>query len=161
LIKESDGILSLYNSNSHPVVKKIDDVFLLKSAVGSAGALFQRRRVEEIIRAFPKPVDHFDWMWSQYFSNVGTNIYCLNNSLVQHIGYYGQHHAYSLDYGENFTVDSIFNGQAINDVFALFLENNHRIVRDLPDKDLCLKYHLKRIFEILPTKIFKEKEGKQ
>jgi glycosyltransferase involved in cell wall biosynthesis len=101
--------------------------FLYKKTIGAAGTLFTRRRVEELVLEFTGTENFrsFDWRWSEYFLSGNTPIYCTNTSLVQHIGYIGQNSGqkatYSFDFGRNFKVTSVDQGQIINDIFESFL----------------------------------------
>jgi glycosyltransferase involved in cell wall biosynthesis len=127
MIKETDGVLTLFNANSHPAKKIINEKFCIKDTIGAAGTLFTRSRIEELMRNFfiidKIGVRSFDWKWSNYFTQHNIPIYCVNESLVQHIGYTGQTTVFgAFDFGKNFTVDSPENGQIINDMFELFLE---------------------------------------
>ena len=92
LLKETEGVLSLFNSVTHPVNKMINEKFCTKSHIGSAGTLFTRGRLEGLMEQFPDidQVKGFDWQWSEYFCEKNIPIYCVNNSLIQHIGYTGQ-----------------------------------------------------------------------
>jgi glycosyltransferase involved in cell wall biosynthesis len=118
-VKKTDGVLSLFNSNSHCSYKILDDELCLKNTIGSAGTLLSRERMEEMLSYFKsiKEVKGFDWQWSEYFTNNGIRIYCLNKSLVQHIGYDGQNTGLYFDIGKNFKIESIEDGQIISDIF--------------------------------------------
>jgi len=141
LLKKTDGVLSLFNATSHNVKEIIDSTFCIKETVGAAGTLFTRKRVEEIVNNFsnlPESKLHsFDWKWSEYLNQNNIRIFCTNNSLVQHIGYYGQNIYIRyrgnkliktkkpfFDYGRNFMVDSLETGQIINDIFENFIDQN-------------------------------------
>jgi len=141
LIKKTDGVLTLFNATSHPATEIIDDTFCIKKNVGSAGTLFTRERVEQIVHYFSQTdetkMKYFDWRWSELFNKNNVRIFCLNNSLVQHIGFVGQNSSAKrlgiknikvykpyFDYGRNFSVDSTENGQIINDIFEYFIKQN-------------------------------------
>lgn len=107
----TDGILSLYNSRMHPFLpigpSDVQAVFAPKKDLGSAGCAFTRRRVEDIVRAFPTLPTHttFDWIWSEYFRQQGLRLCCLRESYIQHIGVIGQNNFGQLtryDYGLDF-----------------------------------------------------------
>lgn len=110
-ILHTDGILSLYNSRMHPFLSvDLSDgqvVFAPKEDLGAAGCAFTRRRVEDIVRAFPTLPTYttFDWIWSEYFRQQGLRLCCLRESYIQHIGVIGQNNFGQLtryDYGLNF-----------------------------------------------------------
>ena len=94
LIKKTDGILTLFNATSHPVKEIHDDTFCIKNHIGAAGTLFTREKVEQIVDYFSKTnetaIKYFDWKWSELLNRNNTRIFCVNNSLVQHIGFVGQ-----------------------------------------------------------------------
>ena len=163
-LQETEGVLSLFNSVAHPVNKMINEKFCTKSHIGSAGALFTRKRLQELISRFPDidEIKGFDWQWSEYFCKKNIPIYCVNNSLIQHIGYAGQNSKVFFDFGRNFTLASVSQGQIINDVFEQFLtgllESQNKEQERLLSMDNSLLYHLRRILvlalkRILPKKL--------
>jgi hypothetical protein len=126
-LDESEGIVSLFNSNLHPEKSDAADGLCVKETVGAAGTLFTRKRVEEIIERFPtlESARFFDWKWSALFTSNNIPIYCTKESLVQHIGYHGENSIKSFfDYGKGFEIDSRENGQIINDIFGQFVDQN-------------------------------------
>jgi hypothetical protein len=142
LIRQTDGILSVYNSGWHPVKMIINEDLCIKETLGAAGTLFTRKRVEEIVNHFSSLDDDemvsLDWKWSSFFTRNNTKMYCTNTSLVQHIGFYGQNsHRYCFDYGKNFIIDSIETAQAISTVFEKFVEQNrHKEQIDYNESEL-------------------------
>jgi len=128
LIKQTDGVLSLFNSASLPVVETVNDRLCIKDVVGSAGTLFSRERVEEIVPQFD-PIEKlvaFDWKFCKYLAAKGIKFYCTTTSYVQHIGWYGRNANVGFsyfDYGRNFKVESVEQGQVINDIFEAYMSN--------------------------------------
>jgi glycosyltransferase involved in cell wall biosynthesis len=127
LIKETQGVLSTFNAISHPAQRIVNSTFCVKKIIGAAGTLFTRKRIEELMQHFTacdkRGIKSFDWKWSTYFTGHNIPVYCVNDSLVQHIGYSGQNALLgSFEFGKNFTVDSPENGQVLNDLFAVFVE---------------------------------------
>jgi hypothetical protein len=163
LIKETDGILSLFNSVVHPVDKIVNETWCMKKYVGSAGVLFTRERMLELMEEFSDigEVKGFDWQWSEYFYNKNIPIYCVNNSLIQHIGYAGQNSKAFFDFGRNFTLVSVLQGQIINDVFEQLLtgllEYQNKEQKRLLKLDNSLLYHLRRILVLALKHILPEK----
>jgi hypothetical protein len=163
LIQETDGILSLFNSVVHPVGKIVNERLCVKGHIGAAGTLFTRGRLEELMDRFPdiEEIKAFDWQWSEYFYNKNIPIYCVNNSLIQHIGYAGQNSKAFFDFGRNFTLVSISQGQIINDVFEQFLtgllEYQNKEQERLLKLDNSLMYHLRRILVLALKHILPEK----
>jgi hypothetical protein len=128
-LNESEGILSLFNSGSHPEKSDVANGLCVKETVGAAGTLFIRKRVEEIVERFPtrESARFFDWKWSSLFTSNNIPLYCTKESLVQHIGYYGENSIKSFfDYGKGFEIDSKENGQIINDIFEQFVDQNKK-----------------------------------
>ncbi|MDR3312088.1 MAG: glycosyltransferase family 2 protein [Spirochaetaceae bacterium] len=117
LIQKTDGILSVFNCPAkYPTKTIIDEVFCTKEHVSAAGTLFARKRMEEILCAFPEETSEFDRKWCAFFVEQGVSMYCTNKSLVQHIGYGGQNaRNFSFDVGKGFEIDSLYNAQVIND----------------------------------------------
>jgi hypothetical protein len=165
IINKTDGILSLFNGVYHNAYKILDDELCLKNAIGAAGTLFSRNRIEELLNHFDsiKQVKSFDWQWSEYFVNNGIKIYCVNKSMVQHIGYTGQNVGVYFDVGKNFKIESIEDGQIVNDVFAKCMHGI--MVKDRKRAEIIEKfnmnfnYHFTRcviiiIKKLLPKTIF-------
>jgi len=162
LIEKTDGILTIFNASSHPVINNYDDTFCIKKHIGSAGTFFTRSRIEEIINYCKnnniKGDYSLDWKWSEYFFNNNVRIFCTNKSLVQHIGFTGQNSNYFYDYGKNFKVDTIEQGQVINDIFEQYIDNVCNL-ESIHKKDF--KYNFKRCIiivmrKILPKKLFEK-----
>jgi hypothetical protein len=164
LLQDTDGILSVFNSVAHTTVKVVNENLCIKEHIGSAGTLFTRGRLAELIEQFPNidKVKGFDWQWSEYFCKKNIPIYCVNDSLIQHIGYTGQNSKTFFDFGRNFTLVSVSQGQIINDVFEQFLtglfESQTKEQERLLSMDNSLMYHLRRILVlvlkyILPKKL--------
>lgn len=161
LFEKTEGILSVFNANTHEPYKIIDDELYIKKSIGAAGTLFHRDRVSEFVAniASPDTLTEIDWRFSEYFNSINLPIFCVNKSLVQHIGYFGQHTKYYFDFGRNFKIETTSHGQIINDIFEKFIDDirNLDIERDIRDNKFF--YHLRRcivliIKKILPSKIF-------
>lgn len=116
---KTDGILSLYNSRMHSPSPILDNsehnqFLLTKNDLGAAGCAFTRERVKELVKAFPTLPTHttFDWIWSEFFLSRRLNLYCLQESYIQHIGIIGQNNFGLLthyDYGLSFLPESEIN----------------------------------------------------
>lgn len=126
-IKNTDGILSIFNTPTHKSINEEGDL-CLKNAFGAAGTFFSRKRIEELMQAFEKgdfSPERIDWGFCDYFNSIGLKLYSTRKSYVQHIGFRG----YNSDetgfcYGKGFVVDSLHNGQAINDVLEELVETD-------------------------------------
>jgi hypothetical protein len=125
LIEQTDGVLSLFNANSHNHYKIVDEKLCLKNLVGTAGVFFSRNCLVKVLTYFNsiQQVKGFDWQFSEFFTNNGVRIYCVNKSLVQHIGFYGQNVELYFDIGRNYKIETVEDGQIINDIFEKSIDN--------------------------------------
>ena len=161
LFERTKGILTVFNANSHKSYQSIDDELCLKKSIGSAGTLFHRDRVSELITYLNSldMIKAFDWQFSEYFNSVGIPVFCVEKSLVQHIGYVGQNTKYYFDFGRNFKIETANQGQIINDIFEKFIDDIRNLETEREIRDKNLFYHLRRcivlmIKAILPSNIF-------
>jgi glycosyltransferase involved in cell wall biosynthesis len=169
LLEKTDGILSIFNTASHPSVGDVSSELHVKDAVGAAGTMFKRPLLEKLIAGYVDEDEckHFDWKWSEYFRSSGYKIYCATSSLVQHIGYVGQNAGYYFDVGSGFKVDSAFEGQVLNDVFVnyvndiRFRENIRYRKEEMLNNDFlyhftrCIKISVKRLLPKPVSKFLK------
>lgn len=129
-IQKTDGIISAFNTSRHRCINAhtVDGVDIVeKESLGSAGTLFRRDIVETIVKSMEEyDAKQFDWKWSSSLREQGKHLYALKNSMVQHIGFSG-FNAISgyFDYGWGYCVDSVENGQAINDTVEEMTQNTH------------------------------------
>jgi hypothetical protein len=155
LITKTQGVLSLFNATSHNAHEEIDDSLVLKKDVGSAGTLFTRERMLELLSYFNSmdKVKGFDWQWCEFFIDNNVPIFCVKESLVQHIGYKGQNSGYSFDFGKEYKIETIKDGQIINDVLEKYVDK----VRELEkERENNFVYHIRRCFVIILKKILPE-----
>lgn len=103
LLPRTDGILSLFNTDSHAAYQE-QGPFLLKKSVGSAGTVWTRERAQEVL-AHVAEGPRWDWRFCEYLVARGVPIFCLRNSAVQHLGFAeGQNSTVTHgDYGNGFT----------------------------------------------------------
>ena len=117
-LKETDGILSLFNTKSHEI-KELRDELCVKDTIGSAGTLMTREAVEIICSHIDESQTKvaLDHNWCSLYRSLGRKIYSTRKSYVQHIGINGfNSSSTAMDIGENFEVDSIVNGRILGDV---------------------------------------------
>lgn len=123
-IEKTDGVLSIFNTKNHKTIidSNLPD-FVLKADIGAAGTFFKREKIQSIVTSLSLGKQKkIDWAFSQLFLNNNISIYCSKESYVQHIGLIGQNSSLvAIDYADNFKVDSIENGQIINDITNSFL----------------------------------------
>ncbi len=120
-IEETGGILSVFNTLNHESLEA-RGLLVEKKDIGCAGTIMSYSIVKKIISAFPEVYKGgFDYSWSNMLRKIGIRLWSTKNSLVQHIGITGfNSDINSFDYGMGFKVDSIKNGQVINDVVEEF-----------------------------------------
>lgn len=127
---QTDGVLSIFNAAvNHPEIKEnagsIPGGLIQKEHIGAAGTFFSRKRMEEIVENMnAEERKEIDWNFSKMFRRNGVRILCSEESYVQHIGLaFGQHaNFFCNDYGKGFKVDSIENGQILNDVMDSLID---------------------------------------
>jgi len=135
LIEYTDGVLSVFNTNSHPFYNIVSDDLGLKKTVGAAGTLFKKERLEELMAKYSSMEDvrGFDWQFSAYFMSHNVRIYCVRNSLVQHIGLVGQNARYHFDIGSNFNVQNNEDGQILNNILVEYVESAREKIDNLKE----------------------------
>ena len=90
LLQDTDGLLSLFNTPSHPEIGR-HGALVLKEHVGSAATLWRSQLAREVLTAVP-PGRQFDWRFCDFLIGGGYKICVMRDSLVQHIGFSeGQH----------------------------------------------------------------------
>lgn len=168
LLEQTDGVLSIFNANSHPILTEISNTISVKKSIGAAGTFFKREKVVEIVNYFEnaKTFKSFDWQWSALLTSKNVRLFCTNNSLIQHIGYSGQNSKAYFDVGLGFKVDSLEHGQIINNtmvnsiskVRALSVEQHFENEKKHAQMNNNFSYHFMRCLKIvvkflLPKKI--------
>jgi len=164
LLPYTDGVLSIFNANSHPIKKHIDKDLSIKNNIGAAGTFFTRERVLDIVTEFEnaKDLKSFDWQWSKFLTNRGVRLFCVNNSLIQHIGHSGQNSRSYFDVGLGFKIETKYQGQVVNDIFVKSIDNVRTIERERiinfeakhAKQSNDFLYHLKRCCIIIIKSIF-------
>lgn len=122
LLEQTDGVLSLFNAPRHRTIAT-DGELCEKESLGAAGTMFTRKVLCEFISYLEQHryESHckagVDWIWSEYFRANGIRLYSTRRSLVQHIGFDGfNSHIGNVDIGDGFIIESLLNGQILNDV---------------------------------------------
>lgn len=134
LIEKTDGVLSIFNTASHETSRIISEELCIKRDLGAAGTLFKKKRVEEIIQEFPTGSEMFDWKWSEFLNNRDVQLYCVNHSMVQHIGVSGQNSkSETFDYGNDFIVDSLFNAEVIDKTMSIYVEQTKQRIVEIQE----------------------------
>jgi glycosyltransferase involved in cell wall biosynthesis len=126
LLPQSDGILSLFNTPSHPTYGARGP-FVLKRTIGSAGTLWRRDVAEEMFASVPAGWK-WDWRFCTFLVDAGYEICVTRNSLVQHLGFAAGENSSlrSGDYGVGFSDSTIRSGYAIIEQAVLFCRAGFR-----------------------------------
>ena len=89
-LTKSEGLLSLFNTPTHPTLRE-EGSLLIKPSVGAAATLWTRECALDVLKNVARG-KYWDWRFSSYFENNSKNIYCVKTSLAQHLGLFeGQH----------------------------------------------------------------------
>ena len=132
LIKYTDGILSAFNTSATETldgVLRVNSYNLIeKKVLGAAGVLFSHDCIETIVKKnITGTIGTFDIIWSDIFRKKGKTLWAVEESVVQHIGVSGfNSDGERFVYGNGFRVDSISNGQTINDVLLDISERTQK-----------------------------------
>lgn len=120
LIDHTDGILSLYHSFKHPggaSYSVAGTVLVEKRSLGSAGVVFTRELLAEIIDKVP-PSRQYDWDWSRYLVASGRRLLVCRESRVQHLGETGYNTSgfLEMDFGLGFWPQTEFNRRCLVEI---------------------------------------------
>jgi len=81
----TDGILSVFNTNNHPLLSEENDM-LIKNTIGSAGTIFKMELAKQIIDNI-EDGPSFDFRYCDFLKQKSIRLFCMKNSLIQHIGF--------------------------------------------------------------------------
>ncbi len=146
-IKGTDGLISAFNTSFHECVGNSichDGIRIVrKKSLGAAGTLFSRNSLVEIMNNLDKEASNaFDWRWSKAFQDCGYNLWAVEDSVVQHIGFSGfNSDGTRFAFGSGFQIDSNTNGQILNDTLLEISEQsqtrkNKMLVAVFPFSDI-------------------------
>lgn len=130
-LHNTDGILSLFNAQNLKPVENINNDLCIKEKIGSAGSLLTRKCVSTIINHIKlsdlDDASAFDFKWCELLRKNGRKIYCVRNSLVQHIGIEGQNSgSHHFDFGIGFHIDNLRNGQFMQEAMEVYCSTNRQ-----------------------------------
>lgn len=150
--KKYKGVVSLFNTYTHPVTEVIDELLARKDEVGAAGVLVNRETAKLIVDSVDDR-SAFDVQFSKTLIEKGYDILCTNKSYVQHIGIEGYNSLfYTFDWGKEFVLDSMQNAEAINtiiDALMMKIYNSNkktfqsRIIEDAEKRPIGIKFLLR------------------
>jgi glycosyltransferase involved in cell wall biosynthesis len=91
LAKDSDdiGMISLFNTPSHPVKEEYDKDFDIKKSLGGFASLIDCRDLKSINPN--KNPFNWDWEFQQNYNKNKLKLLCSKKTYVQHIGAHGTH----------------------------------------------------------------------
>lgn len=133
---ESDGVLSLYNSNRHPgsSAQAISEYPMVqKEHMGSAGAALSREVVQEIIENVPASRS-YDWDWCKHLRRQGRRLLCVQHSHAQHLGMDGTNAGLSteVDFGIGFDPGNEVNTKILLEFYEqVMLRLNRQFAHNL------------------------------
>jgi len=116
LLRDTDGVLSLFNTPNHPDIGARGP-FVLKKSIGCAGTLWLRDIAAKVFSEVPAG-SQWDWRFSDFLVKAGVAICVLRDSLVQHVGYSnGQNSNFgSGDFGVGFTDSDAKNAYRLTEL---------------------------------------------
>jgi len=140
LLKNTDGIVSLYNSFKHPAYDSLlccGQKLLLKKHIGSAGTVFTRQ-IMKVIMDNVSLSRSFDWDWSAFLEKINVRILVSETSYIQHIGFtgYNTKHTFEMDYGLNFLPVTQINVKILLELLEIsIIEGNGALKNKLEELD--------------------------
>jgi hypothetical protein len=139
LLLQSEGIISLFNTPSHPAYGSRGP-FVLKRTIGSAASFWRREVAEKMLASVP-PGLRWDWRFCAFLADAGYEIYVTRNSLVQHLGFADGANSRHMsgDYGVGFSDNTSQSSYAL--VEQAVLSSQHGI-RHLLDKISSLQIRI-------------------
>lgn len=156
-IEKTDGVFNIFNSRIHKTVGNLENGIVIKEMLGAAATFFKRELVERIVKNVGDTSKSVDWQWSNYFNENNVRLCCSEKSYVQHIGFVGQNSATGADYGYGFEVDSVLNGQILNNTLMPYFEKQQELWEN--EKYKSLSYRIGD-FILKPLKIIKKRTSK-
>lgn len=164
------GVISFFNTYTHPITDIIDDMFCRKEKVGAAGVLLNKDVAREIVNAVDSN-SPYDVQFSKIFNERGYDILCSQKSYVQHIGIEGYNSLYyTFDWGKDFLLDSIENAKIINNIIDMLMsrivESNNqrvedRIIEDIKKKRIGIRFLMKILGMELNQKIMRPQKSEK
>jgi glycosyltransferase involved in cell wall biosynthesis len=131
-----DGLLTLYNSRTHPGVRYGDDL-VLKFDVGNAGTMWTRPLVELVLQEFGgQETVNVDDAYSRLFSARQIPMVSPYRSRLQHLGIEGTNNRYygGLEHGLNFRPDSSRQLEAIVATYDELMSRQDFYTRPIPSE---------------------------
>ncbi len=138
-LKNDTKLISFYNSSSHgrkslKVINK--ELVVIKDHIGSAGTLFSRNCLDDIILNVPSRQIAYDWDWSSYLNKNGNSIYSTYRSYFLHIGFSGDNNSIfqlgnGFDRALNFFFDSKEKSKATYVQLKTYLNKSNIIDSEL------------------------------
>ncbi len=163
-------VFSVFNTSKHKTIKDFDENLCIKHSVGAAGVVFSKEVIKMFVNKIPQKysvqIPSIDHCFCDILRKNKYDIFCTKKSYVQHIGLIGQNSSgINVDWGKDFTSDTLTNANAIIEVLQGYLINDipanicnlceqgkvgsKTIVKAL---GLCVKFKIKNFCEKLKGK---------
>jgi glycosyltransferase involved in cell wall biosynthesis len=157
-IADTEGVMSLFNANKHPSKGEISEKFIAKHSVGSAGVVFSKELLKDIILNVPQEnVNMWDWSFCRYLNSKHVQIYVSRQSYVQHMGFNGENANFLLyDYGKNYEPQTEFEKKELEQLYQSFFQAATGVPDEFILRTLLRKVLRKNIRKLI-AKIFGEK----
>lgn len=157
-IADTEGIMSLFNANEHPSKGEISEKFIVKHSVGSAGVVFSKELLKDIITNVPQEnANMWDWSFCRYLNSKHVKIYVSRQSYVQHMGFNGENANFLLyDYGKNYEPQTEFEEKELGQLYQSFFQAATSVSDEFM-LSILLRKVLRKNIRKLTAKIFGEK----
>lgn len=160
--KGYNGVISLFNTYTHPALETIDEMFCRKDEVGAAGVLVNREIVKMILGSVDSK-SAYDVQFCKVLQKKGFDILCTNKSYVQHIGIEGYNSLYyTFDWGKDFVLDSMQNAETMNQIIDTLMRKialgnrksiQNRILEDSEKKRIGIRLLLRLLRKEIKQKL--------
>jgi glycosyltransferase involved in cell wall biosynthesis len=133
LLRDTDGVLSLFNTPNHPDIGTRGP-FVLKTSIGCAGTRWRRDIAAKVFNEVPAGLQ-WDWRFSDLLAKAGVGIYVVRDSLVQHIGYsYGANSTFGHgDFGVGFYDPDAKNAYRLTELLLADSQAKFRMIEEQID----------------------------
>jgi len=147
LLRETDGILSLFNTPTYPVIATRGPL-VLKKSLGAAGTLWRRDVAAKVFNAVPASPE-WDRHFSEFLVGAGIDLCVTRDSLVQHLGYSSGHNSNfrTGDWGVGFSDSDAKNAYRLAEMQLADSQAKFRLLQEQVD---ALS---KRVYRIEPQSL--------
>ena len=156
-IKQTDGILSIFNSVTHPKISDFSDKLILKNSVGAAGAAFTRELMLEIIdNISEEQINFWDWAFCAYIKSKNKRIFVSKQSYALHTGIDGENSNVMLfDFAKNYIPYNDIDMKIVNKLNNEFI-NKYLEISDIKKIKILIRRIVRKSSRSVVKKIFGE-----